>query len=323
MRFVARRLGLFVVTLWAALTINFLIPRLMPGNEATAVLAHFRGVNPAALHALQVEFGVSADQNVLLSYLQYLANCATGQFGLTASRAPVMDVILQGLPWTVGLVGVTTVIAFVLGTLFGMVSAWRRGGALDSVLSPFLFILTTFPVFFIALLLLYVFGVALGWFPLASNYSLGATPEPTLAFAWDVVAHATLPALTLVITTAGGWIYTMRNNMVSTLAEDYVRMARAKGVPSWRIMVDYSARNAILPNLTGFAMQLGFVLGGSILVEYTFSYPGLGYLFFIGTTNHDLPLQAALFLFYTLAVLVCVLVADFATAWLDPRTRDA
>jgi peptide/nickel transport system permease protein len=140
---------------------------------------------------------------------------------------------------------------------------------------------------------------------------------------WDVISHATLPALTLVVTTAGGWIYTMRNNMVTTLSEDYVRMARAKGLPSWRIMVDYSARNAILPNLTGFAMQLGFVLGGSILVEYTFSYPGLGYLFFTGTTDHDLPLQGAIFLFYTLAVLVCVLVADFATAVLDPRTRDA
>ena len=105
--------------------------------------------------------------------------------------------------------------------------------------------------------------------------------------------------------------------------EDYVRMARAKGLSPWRIMLDYSARNAILPNLTGFAMQLGFILGGSILVEYTFSYPGLGYLFFTGTTNHDLALQEALFLFYTLAVLLCVLVADFATAWLDPRTRDA
>ncbi len=106
------------------------------------------------------------------------------------------------------------------------------------------------------------------------------------------------------VAAAGGWIYTMRNNMVATLAEDYVRMARAKGLPRWRIMVDYSARNAILPNLTGFAMQLGFILGGSILVEYAFSYQGLGYLFYQGTTDHDLPLQQALFLLYTLAVLV-------------------
>jgi len=115
----------------------------------------------------------------------------------------------------------------------------------------------------------------------------------------------------------------MRNNMVTTLEEDYVKMARAKGLSSWRIMFDYSARNAILPNLTGFAMQLGFVLGGSILVEYTFSYPGLGYLFFTGTTNHDLPLQEALFLFYTLAVLVCVPGRRLRDRVAGPRTRDA
>ncbi|HYK94708.1 MAG TPA: ABC transporter permease [Candidatus Dormibacteraeota bacterium] len=322
MSFLARRFGLFLLTLWAALTINFLIPRLMPGDEATAVLARFRNVNPAALHALQIEFGVGTNQPLLEQYVQYLGNCLTGQFGLTASRAPVSDVVLQGLPWTLGLVGITTVIAFILGTAIGIVSAWRRGGKLDSLLSPLLFIVTTFPVFFVALLLLFVFGVALHWFPLSGAYTLGSQPTLSFGSALDVVKHAFLPAATLVITTAGGWIFTMRNNMVSTLNEDYVRMARAKGLPSWRIMFDYAARNAILPNLTGFAMQLGFILGGSILVEYTFSYPGLGYLFYTGTTTHDLPLQQALFLFYTLAVLVCVLVADIATAVLDPRTRD-
>ncbi len=322
MSFLARRFGLFLLTLWAALTINFVIPRLMPGDEATAVLARFKGVNPAALHALQIEFGVGTNQPLLDQYLQYLGNSFTGQLGLTASRAPVSSVILQGLPWTLGLVGITTVIAFVLGTAIGMVSAWRRGGRLDSLLSPVLFILTTFPVFFIALLLLFVFGVTLHAFPLGGAYSLGSPPALTVDSAVDIVRHGILPGLTLVITTAGGWIFTMRNNMVATLSEDYVRMARAKGLPSWRIMVDYAARNAVLPNLTGFAMQLGFILGGSILVEYTFSYPGLGYLFYNGTTTHDLPLQQALFLFYTLAVLVCVLVADIATAILDPRTRD-
>jgi peptide/nickel transport system permease protein len=322
MSFLARRLGLFLLTLWAALTVNFLIPRLMPGDEATAVLAHFRGVNPAALHALQIEFGVGTNLSLFDQYVQYLGNCLTLQFGLTAARAPVTSVILQGLPWTLALVGITTVLAFIIGTAIGMISAWRRGGALDSLLSPLLFILTTFPVFFIALVLLFVFGVALHWFPLAGSYSIGTHPSLTLGFAADVLSHGLLPGATLVVTAAGGWIFTMRNNMVATLNEDYVRMARAKGLPSWRIMVDYAARNAILPNLTGFAMQLGFILGGSILVEYTFSYPGLGYLFFTGTTNHDLPLQQALFLFYTVAVLVCVLLADLATALLDPRTRD-
>jgi peptide/nickel transport system permease protein len=168
-----------------------------------------------------------------------------------------------------------------------------------------------------------VFSVTLNWFPLSSNYTIGATPSLSLSFFGDVLTHAFLPGLSLVIVTAGLWIYSMRNNMITTLAEDYVKMGRAKGLPAWRIMTDYAARNAILPNLTGFAMQLGYVLGGSILVEYTFSYPGLGYLFYTSTTDHDLPLMQALFLFYTLAVLICVLLADLATAALDPRTRDA
>jgi peptide/nickel transport system permease protein len=322
-RYVTRRVGLFLITLWAALTVNFIIPRVMPGNEATAVLATFRNVNPAALHALQIEFGVNVHQNILITYLQYIGNCLTGQFGLTAQREPVLTEIIGKLPWTLGLVGVSTVIAFAIGTLVGVVGAWRRGGKLDGILPPMLFIVASFPVFFVGLLLLYVFAVTLNWLPLSSNYSIGSEPSLSLSFVGDVLVHAILPGFALVVVTAGLWIYSMRNNMITTLAEDYVKMGRAKGLRSWRIMVDYAARNAILPNLTGFAMQLGYVLGGSILIEYTFSYPGLGYLFYTSTTDHDLPLMQALFLVYTIAVLICVLVADLATAGLDPRTRDA
>jgi peptide/nickel transport system permease protein len=322
-RYVSRRVGLFLVTLWAALTVNFIIPRVMPGNEAQAVLATFRNVNPAALHALEIEFGVNVHQNLLITYLQYIGNCLTGQFGLTAQRVPVLTEIISKLPWTLGLVGVTTVIAFLIGTLVGVLGAWRRGGRLDGILPPMLFIVASFPIFFVGLLLLYVFAVTLNWLPLSSNYSIGSEPSLSFSFVGDVIVHAILPGVTLVVVTAGLWIYSMRNNMITTLAEDYVKMGRAKGLKSWRIMVDYAARNAILPNLTGFAMQLGYVLGGSILVEYTFSYPGLGYLFYTSTTDHDLPLMQALFLVYTLAVLVCVLLADLATAGLDPRTRDA
>jgi peptide/nickel transport system permease protein len=322
-RYVSRRVGLFLITLWAALTVNFIIPRVMPGNEAQAVMATFRNVNPAALHALQIEFGVNVHQNLLITYFQYIGNCLTGQFGLTAQRVPVLTEIISKLPWTLGLVGVTTVFAFLIGTLVGVLGAWRRGGKLDGILPPMLFIVASFPIFFVGLLLLYVFAVTLNWLPLSSNYSIGIEPSLSLSFVGDVLVHAILPGITLVVVTAGLWIYSMRNNMITTLAEDYVKMGRAKGLRSWRIMVDYAARNAILPNLTGFAMQLGYVLGGSILVEYTFSYPGLGYLFYTSTTDHDLPLMQALFLVYTLAVLVCVLLADLATAGLDPRTRDA
>jgi peptide/nickel transport system permease protein len=257
MRYLAKRGGLFLVTLWAALTVNFIIPHVMPGNEAAAVLATFRGVNPAALHALEIEFGVNVHQSVLASYFQYLGNCLTGQFGVTAQGVPVMTEIIQKLPWTLGLVGVTTVIAFVIGTVAGIASAWRRGGRLDAILPPSLFIVSSIPVFFVGLLLIYVFAVRLNWLPLGSNYSYGATPSFSPSFIWDVLKHAILPALSLIIVTAGLWVYSMRNNMITTIAEDYVKTARAKGLPSRQIMYDYAARNAILPNLTGFAMQLG------------------------------------------------------------------
>jgi peptide/nickel transport system permease protein len=323
MRYLARRAALFLVTLWAALTVNFVIPRVMPGNEAQAVLATFRNVNPAALHALEVEFGVNVHQNVVVSYFEYLKNCLTGHFGVTAQGVPVMSEITSKLPWTLGLVGVTTVIAFVIGTFVGILSAWRRGGRLDAILPPALFIVSTIPVFFVGLLLIYFFSVKLGWLPLGSNYDIGSTPSLSPSFIWDVLDHALLPGLSLVIVTAGLWVYSMRNNMITTIAEDYVKTARAKGLSSWRVMLDYAARNAILPNLTGFAMQLGYVLGGAIVIEYLFSYPGLGYLFYTASTDHDLPLMQGLFLFYTVAVLVCVLLADLATAVLDPRTREA
>ena len=323
MRYLARRGGLFLLTLWAALTVNFVIPRVMPGNEASAVLATFRGVNPVALHALEIEFGTGAHQGLLASYFQYLGNTVTGQLGDTAQGVPVLTQITSSVPWTLGLVGVTTIIAFLIGTIVGVVSAWRRGGRIDAIFPPFLFIISTVPVFFVGLLLIYVFAIKLNWLPLGSNYSLGATPSLSLSFVGDVLQHALLPGLSLVVVTTGLWVYSMRNNMITTIAEDYVKMARAKGLATWRIMFDYAGRNAILPNLTGFAMQLGYVLGGAIVIEYLFSYPGLGYQFYTATTDHDLPLMQGLFLFYTLAVLVCVLIADLLTAVLDPRTREA
>jgi peptide/nickel transport system permease protein len=287
------------------------------------VLATLKGVNPAALHALEIQFGVNVHQNVLVSYFEYLKNCLTGQFGVTAQGVPVMSEIFSKLPWTLGLVGVTTVIAFAIGTVAGIASAWRRGGRLDAILPPTLFIISTIPVFFVGLLLIYVFAVKLQWLPLSGNYSIGATPTFSLSFIWDVLKHAILPAVSLTVVTAGLWVYSMRNNMITTISEDYVKTGRAKGLPDRRVEYDYAARNAILPNLTGFAMQLGYVLGGAIVIEYLFSYPGLGYLFYTATTDHDLPLMQGLFLFYTLAVLICVLIADLVTAVLDPRTRDA
>jgi peptide/nickel transport system permease protein len=326
MRFALRRLGFFLLTLWVALTLNFFLPRLMPGNPAEAMLGKFRGpVSPQALQALEVAFGVNTKESLFTQYVHYLGNVATGNFGTSLYFYPqsVGRVILDALPWTVGLVGLTTILAFALGTGIGIVAAWRRGGRLDSIAPPVFVITSAIPYFWVGMMLILVFAEQLQWFPAAFGYNVTLTPSLSLPFIVNVVEHAVLPATALLITTIGTWILTMRNTMVTTLAEDYVRMARAKGLPSRRIMFDYAARNAILPNLTGFAMSLGFVVGGAILVEYVFNYPGVGYMLLQAVSQEDYPLMQALFLLITVAVLVAILLADIATAILDPRTRTA
>jgi peptide/nickel transport system permease protein len=326
MRFALRRLAFFVLTLWAALTLNFVLPRLMPGNPAVAMIAKFKGgVSPQALKALESQFGVHTHTPLLSQYVSYLGNMATGKFGISYSQYPatVGHIIINAIPWTLGLVGVTTFFSFILGTGIGIVGGWRRGGRLDSIMPPVFVITSVVPYFWLGLVLILIFGVQLHWLPYFFSYSFTLTPAFNLSFIWNVIQHAILPGATLLITTIGTWILTMRNTMITTLADDYVRMARAKGLSSRRIMFDYAARNAILPNLTGFAMSLGFVLGGQILIEYVFNYQGVGYWLLAAVDNEDYPLMQALFLLITIAVLVAILISDIATAILDPRTRDA
>jgi peptide/nickel transport system permease protein len=327
MRFVLRRVGFFLLTLWVALTLNFVLPRLMPGNPAIAAIAGHRGViSPQALKVLEAQFGLNTHQNVVAQYFKYLGDVATGNFGVSLTTQPgnsVARMVLDAIPWTLGLVGITTVLAFVLGTVIGIVGAWRRGGYLDSLMPPVFVIMTVIPYFWLGLILILIFGVKLHWLPYFFTYNITLTPGLNWAFISNVLEHAILPAFTLLITTIGTWILTMRNTMITTLAEDYVRMARAKGLPGHRIMFDYAARNAILPNLTGFAMSLGFVVGGAILIEEVFNYEGVGYLLLQAVNNDDYPLMQALFLLITVAVLLAILLSDIAVAVLDPRTRAA
>src|SRR5213076_3233501 len=233
MRFVVRRLGFFLVTLWAAVTLNFLIPRLMPGNAAIAMMSRYKGhVNPQALHALEIAFGIHTHQSLPAAYLTYLGNIVRGRFGISLTFFPdaVSHQVLQALPWTLGLVGLTTVLAFLLGTLIGLVAAWRRGGILDGVLPPIFVITSAFPYFWLALLSIWLFSIKLGWLPESGGYEVTTTVGWNWTFIADAVNHSILPALTIIVTAIGGWILTMRNNMITVLTEDYVRMARAKGL---------------------------------------------------------------------------------------------
>ena len=326
MSYLLRRVEFFAITLWAALTVNFLLPRLMPGSPGEAMLVRFHGrVSPQTVKTMEIALGVHSDQSLAQQYLSYLGNTVTGNLGVSLTFFPssVGKVVMLALPWTIGLVGTATVIAFVLGTLVGMLAAWRRGGIFDAILPPVLIVISAFPYFWIALFFLLLFSLTLNWFPLGFAYDLTSEINLSWDFIFQVVSHAALPAFTIVITSIGGWILTMRNTMITTLAEDYVKMARAKGLSPARIMFQYAGRNAILPNLTGFAMSLGFVISGAILVEIVFNYPGLGFMLLQAVNGEDFALMQALFLLITLAVLVAVLIADVLTALLDPRTREA
>jgi peptide/nickel transport system permease protein len=261
----------------------------------------------------------------VIQYVDYLGNMVTGNWGLSIGQTlgePVTRIIGQALPWTLGLVGVTTVLAFGLGTMIGTISGWKRGGRLDAILPPVFVVTSALPYFWVALLLILGFSVSTdGFLPSDFNYDNTLVPGWSPGFVGSVLSHAILPAATLLITSIGGWILTMRNNMITTLAEDYVRMGRAKGLSNRKVMYGYAARNAILPNLSGFAMSLGFVISGAILIEYVFNYPGIGYLLYNAVQNVDYPLMQALFMLFTVAVLAAVLICDLATVWLDPRAR--
>jgi peptide/nickel transport system permease protein len=323
MRYLLRRLGLYAVAAWAAVTLGFVLPRLMPGDPATTLLARLRGrLTPEALGAMRDALGF-AHGSLLTQYVTYWRHLARGDLGLSLAHypVPVGEVIATGLLWTLGLTGAAVVVSFALGTLVGALAAWRRGGWLDSALPPALSLLGAVPYFWLAMVMLFVFGHALRWFPLGHAYSLQREPGWSFAFATDVVHHALLPALTLVLATLGGWTLGMRNTMVGLLDADFIKLAWAKGLPPARILGRYAARNALLPSVTGFGMALGFVLSGSLLTEIVYSYPGLGYLLVQAVRCQDYPLMQGLFLLITLAVLAANFIVDVAYVWLDPRTR--
>jgi peptide/nickel transport system permease protein len=324
-RFILQRLGFYLLAAWTAVTLNFYLPRLMPGDPATALFARFRGrLAPEAMDALRETFGLT-DAPLLQQYLTYLSHVLRGDLGISVAYfpAPVADVIATGLVWTVFLAGTALVVSFTIGTLLGVLSAWRRRGWVDSWLPSMLVFLGAFPYFWLAMVALYVLGFALGWFPLGHAYGDDLAPGFTFEFMADVVRHAALPVGTVVIATLGGWLLSMRNSMIAVLGSDFVNLARARGLAPSRVVLRYAARNALLPSVTGFGMALGFVLGGSLLTEIVFSYPGQGYLLVQAVRNQDYALMQGIFLVITLAVLGANWLVDLVYLWLDPRTRGA
>jgi peptide/nickel transport system permease protein len=325
-RFILRRLTFYAVAFWAALTINFALPRLMPGSPLDGLLLRYQDViraNPSILPQLKASLG-SKDEPVWQAYPHYIANIFTGDFGFsTAKGVPVSDVIAQTLPWSIFLVGVGFLLSFALGTTLGMFAAWRRGGFTDNVLTPLMMALQSFPAFFLSLLAVYFLGLRLGWFPIQHAYSNETDVGLNWHFLGDAFRHAQLPILIIVAISAGGWLLGMRNVMINTVAEDYISLAQAKGLRDRRVMTRYAARNAILPPLTGFASFFASAVGGLILIEVVFSYPGVGLTIQQAALGHDYPLVQALLLLLSLCVLLANLIMDCVYAVLDPRVRSA
>ena len=323
MRYFLNRLGFLLLSIWAALTLNFILPRLMPGNPAEIMMSKFQGrMPPQALHAFELQFGFS-NQPVIVQYFQYLGSMITGHWGLsyTYYPTPVTSIISTSLPWTLGLLGIVWLIAVTCGTFMGIYIAWHRGGFLDSVTPIVTMFFQSIPQFWLGLVLIYGLSFSLSWFPMAHGYGNDVNMGWNFPFISSVIYHALLPAVVIFVGSISGWIVGMRNNMMMTLGEDYVVFAEAKGVPAGRLIFSYAARNAMLPQVTSIAIALSTIIGGQILIEQVFSYPGIGFQLTTAVSGEDYPLIQGMFLIIAVTTLLINFIVDMIYGRLDPRVR--
>lgn len=328
MKFYVRRITFYLVTIWAAISLNFFLPRLMPGNAADIfrekLIRNGGEITPAMEKSIQLLFGSPTD-SLWEQYTRYWGNLFKGDLGISVTKypTPVTELISNALPWTLALVGTATVVAFILGVGLGALAGWKRGTWVDSLI-PGSTLLQSIPYFWLALVLIAVFAVNLGWFPIIGGYSVREFrqgPELSWEFFASAVKHAILPATTIVLSSVGGWLLGMRNMMVATLSEDYVTTAEAKGLKPSRVFLTYAARNASLPSLAGFSITLGFVVAGSIVMEQVFTYPGIGKLMITAVEQKDYALMQGVFLVITLTVLAANFLMDIFYGLIDPRAR--
>jgi peptide/nickel transport system permease protein len=324
-RVLLRRLGFYLLAAWVALTVNFFLPRLVPGNPVATAIGHLTFVNAQVVDAIKAQFGVGINDSIWVQYIHYWGDLLHGNLGASWGNSfePVTTLIAAALPWTLGLLGVATVLSFLLGTLIGVGLGWTRGSWLDWVIPGATFF-QAIPYFFLGTVLLMVFATGMHWFPISQGYQTtgvdSVTPGLNFAYVISLIDHGVLPASTIVLTSIAGWILGMRNMMVITMDEDFVLVARAKGLPA-RMVVWYAARNAILPSVANFSLAISLVVAGQLLVEIVFSYPGIGYLLFHAVTNQDYPMVQGIFLVITLVVLLANFLADIVYVSLDPRVR--
>ena len=323
--YIARRLIAYLLTVIIAITANFFIPRLIPGDPISALIdqmaQHGEVVSGGAeiVAAYKEQFGLNGTW--MEQYFRYLWSLLRGDLGPSIMAFPttVQELLVTALPWTMGLLLVATVISWVLGNLLGAMVGWRRDSKVNSALVVVSLSLNQIPYYFVALLLVFFFSYNLSIFPSSGGFSLiGGRPEG-MRMVWDILYHATLPALSIVIASVGFWVITMRSMILSTLGEDYILLAEAKGLKRQVILNKYALRNALLPQVAAFGIALGFVMNGSILTETIFNYPGLGALLLSAIGNLDYNLLQGILLLTILAVLTANLILEILYPLIDPR----
>ena len=293
----------------------------MPGNPIQTLIGRItHQVTPAEIRAIRLSFGLGFKQGLFAQYITYITQLFHGNLGVSITLgAPVSSILRETVPWTVGLIGVSTVLSFAIGTIAGALLGWTRGSRMDSLIPTATFF-QAIPYFFLGTIMLLVFGSNLHWFPVLGAYSQSVTPGLNWAFISNVIRYGELPVLSIILSSIAGWMLGMRNMMITMIGEDFVLMAVAKGLPRRKVIM-HAARNAVLPSIANLSLAIGLVVSGALLVELVFNYPGVGNLLLQAVLNEDYPLIQGIFLVITLTVLAANLIADIAYLALDPRTR--
>jgi peptide/nickel transport system permease protein len=320
-----RRLGIFFLTVWIAATLIYVIPRIAPGDPIAAMVSRLSqqaGYVENAdkiIEGWRTRFGLDEPWHV--QYLSYMRNLATFDFGYSLAGFPtrVSSIISRAMPWTIGLLGISTAIFFIVGNLLGALLAWKRTPGLVKVLIPMSMIFTSVPALLAALLLIYLFAFQLEWFPLLGSFRRGIQPGLDWEFVRSVIWHGTLPALSIVIVTFGYWTLGMRGMMVTVEGEDYMTLAEAKGLRPFYTLYRYMIRNAILPQVTALALTMGTLVGGQILVEFIFSYRGMGNAIFRAIRDQDYTVIQGTSFILILATALAVFIMDMLYPLIDPR----
>jgi peptide/nickel transport system permease protein len=320
-----RRVGMFVLVVFVAASFNFFIPRLAPGNPIGAITSRMASASAgiengqAMFEAYRKRFGL--DEPLYVQYAKYMWNTVRFDFGqsLSAYPADVSEIVRPAIGWSLALIGTSVIITFVLGVTIGALLGWKGTPRWARAVLPITMIGGVLPYYLLAMLLLYIFAFTTRVLPMSGAYDSGIPATLNWPYVVTVARHAILPALSIILTSLGGFALTMRGLMVNTVGEDYMLLADAKGLPKWRILWWYSVRNAIPPQLTHLAIALGYVVSGAILVEIVFSYPGLGYQLYQSIVNSDYTVIQAITLILAVSVGLCVLIIDLLYPLLDPR----